>query len=138
MKIPTKTFILGVHTHTLRERERQTETDRETERQRQRSYIVERQRSREIGRLERPLHEGVYQATLARRRWTFLCVLWHTGNRAMLLRALQCCCKSRSVTMLDEEADADLDNAASFERPQEFPTVPPEELALTFRKQNQT
>jgi hypothetical protein len=34
--------------------------------------------------------------------------------------------------MLDEEADADLDNEPSFERPQEFPTVPLEELALTF------
>ena len=34
--------------------------------------------------------------------------------------------------MLDEEADADLDNEPSFERPQEFTTVPQEELALTF------
>ena len=74
------------------------------------------------------LYEGVYQATVAEDGGPSLRSLahWQPSN------VIQCCCKSRSATMLDEEADADLDNEPSFERPQEFPTVPLEELALTF------
>jgi hypothetical protein len=107
-KIPKKNLYFGrAHTRTKIKRESDRDRDRETERS---ADWKDRLCTRGYTKQQWQKTVDLSFRSLAH---------WQPSN------VIQCYCKSRSATMFAEEADADLDNESSFERPQEFPTVPP-------------